>query len=62
MRGRYLHHRKPIAGLEDLEMLRELMQYACRFFLGLALRVVSRYRDRAEYLAKLDGRKLASGA
>ena len=58
MRSRYLHHRTPIEGLEQLETLREFMEYVWRFFMKLGLDVVSTYPDRAAYLADLDDRRL----
>lgn len=58
MRSAYVHHGRRITSLEELETLREFMQYAWSFFLGLGHQA-SRYRDRIEYLTALDRRKLA---
>lgn len=58
MRSAYLHHRTPIESLQQLETLREFMQYAWRFFLKLGMDVVSRYSDRPSFLAALDERRL----
>lgn len=58
MRSAYVHHRRPINDLEAIETLREFMQYAWRFFLGLGLQA-SQYRERTEYLTALDDRRLA---
>jgi hypothetical protein len=58
MRSAYLHHRTPIESLQQIETLREFMQYAWRFFLKLGIDVVSRYPDRPSFLAALDERKL----
>ena len=58
MRSAYLHHRTPIESLQQIETLREFMQYAWRFFLKLGIEVVSRYPDRPSFLAALDERRL----
>jgi hypothetical protein len=58
MRSAYVHHRRQVEGVDDMETLRVFLQYAWRFFLGLGLQV-GQYRERDEYLSALDDRKFA---
>lgn len=60
LRSAYVHHRKSIEKIDDLDTLREFMIYAWRFFLGLGAEAGS-YQERAEYLESLDDLKLTYG-
>jgi hypothetical protein len=62
MRSAYLHHRRPIEGIDQLKWLREFMEYAWRFFILLGVHVVTRFQDRPQFLAHLDDLKLGAPA